>query len=323
MNIAFASSDYYHPFDHNTPKLGGSETMLCNMALQMKNYFNQVIVFNHRFKSEIIDDILYKPDYTFNHYIEKNTIDILIIFRDAHFTFSLNQNVKKYFIWCQDFICRFGAPRIYTESFGGFLLLSDFHIDFFKNYYNLNDNQLPIFKLPNYIEYNYILSFKTQKLPFHFIYSSFFNRGAEKLLLDYWPKVIKHIPNAKLSLCCDIPDSHSSLVKHPSIIHTGRIPKDQLYIKMWQSEFFFYPSTFEETYCITALEAQACECICIHNGLAALSETINNKQILISDNLINDILNKNYTGFHDVDYLKSRTSEVISYFFYELITLNA
>ena len=49
------------------------------------------------------------------------------------------------------------------------------------------------------------------------------------------------------------------------------------------TDYWIYPTTYEETYCITALEMQAMRVCCVASRVAALQDTIANRGILIGD----------------------------------------
>ena len=53
----------------------------------------------------------------------------------------------------------------------------------------------------------------------------------------------------------------------------GWVSKKELSLHWGTSEYFLYPCIFEETFCLTALEAAISKTCIITNGLAALSET--------------------------------------------------
>ena len=63
----------------------------------------------------------------------------------------------------------------------------------------------------------------------------------------------------------------------------GNVPQRQLAREFMRSSLLLYPNTFEETSCITALEAQAAGCAIVTSDLGALSETIGAAGILISE----------------------------------------
>ena len=47
------------------------------------------------------------------------------------------------------------------------------------------------------------------------------------------------------------------------------------------SDYWIYLTTFKETYCISALEAQAAGCICLYSPIGALPDVIGNRGISI------------------------------------------
>jgi hypothetical protein len=119
-----------------------------------------------------------------------------------------------------------------------------------------------------------------------FIYSSFPNRGLV-VLLRMWPKIIKQHPDSTLNIFCDLehtwsnqvaPDMMKEIktllkVNKTGITVHGWVSKKELSMFWTTSEYWLYPCIFEETFCLTALEAAISKTCVITNGLAALSET--------------------------------------------------
>ncbi len=54
----------------------------------------------------------------------------------------------------------------------------------------------------------------------------------------------------------------------------GRIAQEKLALEMLEAKALFYPTMFEETSCITVMEAQAAACTPITTALGALVETV-------------------------------------------------
>ena len=54
---------------------------------------------------------------------------------------------------------------------------------------------------------------------------------------------------------------------------------------MMKSDVWLYPTNFLETYCITALEAQASKCLCVATDLAALNNIIGDRGILVKGSI--------------------------------------
>jgi glycosyltransferase involved in cell wall biosynthesis len=55
----------------------------------------------------------------------------------------------------------------------------------------------------------------------------------------------------------------------------GRVPSDKFRSELAGKSILLYmPETFAETFCITAVEAQLMNLLCIHNGVGALKEVV-------------------------------------------------
>ena len=123
-----------------------------------------------------------------------------------------------------------------------------------------------------------------EKIKNNFIYSSFPNRGL-LILLRMWPKIIQVLENATLSVFCDLEHSWSNdnypemmseikqLINQVGITNYNWVSKSELSKHFAKAEFWLYPCIFEETFCLTALEAAISQTKVITNGLAGLSET--------------------------------------------------
>jgi glycosyltransferase involved in cell wall biosynthesis len=110
-----------------------------------------------------------------------------------------------------------------------------------------------------------------------------------------FPKIREKIPDAKLNVFCNLKNNYVQniaknemdeieflLDKHKDFItNHGWVSKDIL-INFWlETEYWLYPCTFQETFCVTALEAAASKTLVICNGLAALENTVGDRGIII------------------------------------------
>lgn len=64
--------------------------------------------------------------------------------------------------------------------------------------------------------------------------------------------------------------------KHPKINYHGVVPNDEVRKALQQAHFYAYPNTWQETSCISMIEAMSAGCFCIHPNYAALYETASN-----------------------------------------------
>jgi glycosyltransferase involved in cell wall biosynthesis len=163
---------------------------------------------------------------------------------------------------------------------------------------NLIKKTFPQFEV-DYINYgvDQELFSSKQKVKNKFIYSSFPNRGLV-VLLKLWPKIIKMVPDATLDIYCNLEQEWVNTVAPEmmkEIKNLLKINKTGIHVHGWVSksvladawksaEYFFYPCIFEETFCLTAMEAAISKTFVISNNLAALSETIHQRGLIVNGN---------------------------------------
>ena len=71
------------------------------------------------------------------------------------------------------------------------------------------------------------------------------------------------------------------LLKNDGVYYHSWVDKATLANAWNTAEYFFYPCIFEETFCLTAMEAAISKTFVITNGLAALSETVSNRGLIV------------------------------------------
>jgi glycosyltransferase involved in cell wall biosynthesis len=126
------------------------------------------------------------------------------------------------------------------------------------------------------------------------VYSSSPDRGLDKLL-DYWPAIREMRPDAELhvyygfdtwermaevhkdkiaKLQIGIFRTRLASMEEQGVVAHGRVGQAEL-AKAWMgASLWLYPTSFSETSCITAMEAQAAMAWPITSKLAALQETV-------------------------------------------------
>ena len=139
----------------------------------------------------------------------------------------------------------------------------------------------------------------SQKVPHSFIYSSFPNRGLHELL-KMWPRIYEHQSKASLHIYCDVNHKWSNDVEPEkmqsiktllekydaynhgmNIYYHGWVNKKTLANAWLTADIWFYPCTFMETFCLTALEAAATKTLVVTNHLAALQNSVGNRGVII------------------------------------------
>lgn len=132
------------------------------------------------------------------------------------------------------------------------------------------------------------------KQPYSFIYSSFPNRGLLPLL-QMWPRIRSIWPEAVLDVYSNIEGEWVNRVAGEEMaairqllvggmegvqMH-GWVSKAELAAAWRRAEVWLYPCTFAETFCLTALEAQAAGVFVVCPPLAALRDTAGDRGLLV------------------------------------------
>ncbi|HDY89019.1 MAG TPA: methyltransferase domain-containing protein, partial [bacterium] len=111
-------------------------------------------------------------------------------------------------------------------------------------------------------------------------------RGLDILLFAIMPRLIKRVPDVKLYLAGygDIPEHLRGLYEAclaqtkklgDNVVNLGGLSKPDLYKELMKSQAYVYPTAFEETFCLTAVECQRSGTPFITTaGIGALPETL-------------------------------------------------
>ena len=133
-----------------------------------------------------------------------------------------------------------------------------------------------------------------------FIYSSHPKKGLFQLLQD-WPSIKYDLPDATLKIC--IPKSGQqyfeenfdfSILNLEGVEFLGTLPQQELYQLMAKSQYWYYPSSYEETFCNTALEMLGHKVLPITWEWGGLKETLQGFNVKDFDEEIDWRLVKSY-----------------------------
>jgi hypothetical protein len=158
---------------------------------------------------------------------------------------------------------------------------------------------MKVITVPFYYGCNFNNNNNNEKIPYKFIYSSFPDRGLLELL-KMWPQIYSFEPKATLYIYSDVnnkwsndvePEKMNSIKKlleeykntpnNMGINYYGWVNKKELENSWQTAEFWLYPCTFKETFCLTALESAITKTFVISNDLAALQNTIGDRGIVV------------------------------------------
>jgi len=302
-----------------TKGVGGSETYIIEMAryIQKRGEY-KVLVFCNCLEQSTFEGVEYIPIAHFMPFAKVRFIHTCIISRFSEYIpVAIEGNVENLYMVLHD-LTPSGIVIPISDKMKKIFCLSEWHVEYFTNifpqfkditvpfYYGIDvarfDNEKVIeTDSENLPKSNIQISMveSSPKTPYKFIYSSYPNRGLYELLL-MWPTIVEKYPEANLHLYSDVngkwvngvaPELMQKIrdlyVKYENLegglnIHKyGWVSKSTLAEAWKTAEYWLYPCTFMETFCLTAVEAALSKTLAITNGLAALQNTVGNRGILV------------------------------------------
>lgn len=110
-----------------------------------------------------------------------------------------------------------------------------------------------------------------------YVYTSHAERGLSKVLDDFEAGVISgelHICTPRYGIEYLESRFLYRISKNPNIIYHGALSQEELYGLLSQMQYWYYPTQYNETYCITAIEMLAHHVRPIVNPIAGLADTL-------------------------------------------------
>lgn len=292
-----------------TKGVGGSETWAIETARYIKKNFPKyrIIFFCKCLEEDIFENVEYKPLSNIYDFFNKNKINNCIISRFTEYIpLTYHANVENVTLILHD-ISPIGNVIPISTKLKNIICLSDWHKEvFLSRFPNFKD----ITSVHHYgIDKNkFEVDDNISKQPCSFIYSSFPNRGL-LILLKMWDKIKEKIPQATLDIYCDVygewvtqnfPEEMKLITSYlwdengiekyykKGIRYHGWVDKKKLADGWKRADIWFYPCKFEETFCLTALEAASTKTLAITNNLAALSTTVGDRGVVIEGNVVSE-----------------------------------
>lgn len=262
-------------------KCSGSEFMTVRLAEYLAKQGKLVYVFCVcDGLEEEVNGVHYKSISGYYPFIKENYTDLLIVLRDAS-KLSYLKHIRNVYLWVHD-IKPDGDDFQTGPSLRGIVLLTNFHKKKVQSSFSIPDPLIRI--IGNTIQPNPSL-LEVQKKPLQFIFASSPDRGLDRLLRVF-QKFITQFPLARLVIYANkfliSTEANSILTNDP--VHyqlRERVSPDEIQKDYAESEYWLYPTHFEETYCITAVEAQYYKCICVTTSVGSLPEIVGQRGVLL------------------------------------------
>lgn len=280
-------------FYEKTIALGGTETMVIKLAHLLKNNYHVYVFVNTDDQIEY-DGVTYLKVEAYQEFVAINKIKHLISSRDASVVLSYPENVENSYLWLHDLTHANGTLQ-HIEKFDHIITLTPFHKKFYEGFI---DSSLPDKKIKQKIKNKITIvpnigcilnklqtpkQLKTYKISSNrFIYSSCPTRGLDRVIKDFieCKKIVK---DAELYVYSDFNNDYVKrvmgenasallhLIQHTDgIVYRGRLPEEDFLAECRMANFWYYPTTFEETFCITAVQMMSNGVIPIYSEIGAL-----------------------------------------------------
>lgn len=287
--FAGGSWESWKPADIRTRGIGGSETMLSRIAIGLAERDWDVRVYVDTDPQGFFGGALFRPASAFD---PSESVDAVVVSRIAE-AFDVQMAAPVRALWCHDHT----YPQLTPERIARLshvVALSNWHKERFERLNPDTVDKLTVIRNGIFVD-----DIKHGKRGFakrkpRVIYSSSADRGLDHLL-EWWPEIRKIAPEAELHVFYgwDVFDAVAKNApqllqfkqkvfklyedaggEEGGIFMRGRIGQDQLYQEMQLARVWGYPTYFQETSCITAMEARTSGLAIVTSDLAALSETV-------------------------------------------------
>ena len=319
---------------NNISSIGsGSEIMAINLSEMLARRGYRVILFGH-FTDDSAPDTDYQGtwngveylDYTlYNMFVERYHVDYLIVSRWSS-NLVYYDNIKNVYLWAHDVYPQDAQYIFQTHpvKFKGILCLSEWQRQLNIKEYKLPDN---IVHLTSNAIFMDRFKNRVSKVPYRFIWTSDIFRGLE-YAVDMFKSIKTRYPESSFKIFgkrCNLSAELAAEIKeHPSVEFYDRVPQEQLTRELQLSDVWLYPNNFEETYCISAVEAAAAGALICCNSHAGLLTTVNDRGAVIigkydRDRLL-EVLYKTLDNPQEKNMLISRGLEYASTQDFEAVT---
>jgi len=277
MRIALVANDG-SPLGVTPPDIygrgvGGAELAMMTLMKVMAGRGHEIEVFNDPRTQVEYDGVTYRQRKTFN---ESEPRDAVIIFRSPNPLVSRRCGAKKKIWWsCDQYTI--GDFAMQGKQVDHIVCISDFHKEYFKYHYQL-DEQITVIDLGVLIpEYDEVV----EKIPGRMVFCSIPDRGLDQLLAA-WPQIKAEAPQASLVITSDyrLWGATANNARHrlswagePDVRFAGKVSRHDLVKIQLEAEIHAYPCIYDELFCISAAECQTAGALPVTSTWGALVST--------------------------------------------------
>ncbi len=301
LDIIFACGDAWedwNPNVHRDKGIGGSETMVVEMAKRLSLAGHRVRVYTSTGKhgEGIFDGVEYRES---GHLPLAGSCDVLVAWRNAALL-SYPIEAKLRLLWVHDIYAGNASHRNLLRA-DRILALSQWHKEFLVRHHNVAPEHVLVTR--NGID---LTRFEepVERNPHKMVYSSSPDRGLP-VLLQVWPEIRRRVPDAELHVFYGFdnwekfarvqPNAEAQLraigqlrtrmkqLEPDGVHYRGKVDQRTLAREFLSAGVWGYCTWFTETSCLTAMEAQAAGLRIVTSSIAALNETVSQEYGVLLD----------------------------------------
>ena len=305
MKIAVFDCGWEYTIDtpYNEP-LGGTQSAICYFLEEMSEKKHDVYLFNNIQDIIEIRNVKHIPYSKLIIYLLENKIDfdIIIVSCLPDILYNIKNIINNFntlfCLWTGHDIDQEAAlllkKNIYKDAVDLFIFVSEWQKKRYIEHYNINYKKIIVMKNGIGKPFEKKLLSSNNKIINSMAYCSIPWRGLI-LLKTIFSQINNLYPDSTLTI-------YSGLNIYKQIDNTNYenefnniknvnfnlgISQNKLADELENIEYLTYPNIFQETSCITILQAMACGCIIITSDLGALKETMNNTNYYVDININN------------------------------------
>lgn len=279
----------WHPNDIVDRGLGGSETAAYRLAEVLAEMGYVVTLYGHFQQEGAVKDVILRNFRRFDPTIERQAV---ITFRNAEM-FDMPVNATTKILWLEDVAGAEGLTEQRAENIDYVVGVSQWHARNIKEVYPWLPER-KVRGMRNGIFHPFFDGEQPEREQ-RVLFTSSPDRGLD-IVLECWPKVVEQVPDAVLAhlygpwynlVANRAPaitahrDRIRELSEQPGVKAVGSLGQKDLAMLMRSSMVWCHPSyfspgkdKFDETSCISAMEAQAAGLAVVCADWGALSETV-------------------------------------------------
>ncbi|AIQ97728.1 glycosyltransferase family 4 protein [Prochlorococcus sp. MIT 0801] len=317
----------YSPVTPYQKPLGGTQSAVCYLSTALSELGHQVYLINNISNSKEINGVNCLNVRSNDEYLKEiiNSSDICIVIALPSLVNGLKSlftGKVKFFLWCQHSYNQPVLESLYSsevkKSWDGYIFVSNWQRDKFCSVFALEKNKTFILRnaisplIYNLFDKKESIS-KSKKLEDTIFYSSTPFRGLD-ILIDVFPSIKKKLPKVKLKVFSCLKtyqidkdnDNYLYLYKQceamNGVEYIGSLSQSELAPHLKKASILAYPNSFEETSCISVMEALASGCAVVTSELGALPETSSGFASLVKGKPGSDQYKKNFIDEIDKTY---------------------